>query len=33
VASPVGIEKTPGRNTLEVLHTVLHAGGKFAAAL
>lgn len=26
---PVGIEKTTGRNTLEVVHTVLHAGGKF----
>lgn len=26
---PVGIEATTGRNTLEVVHTVLHAGGKF----
>jgi len=26
---PVGLEKTTGRNTLEVVHTVLHAGGKF----
>jgi DNA gyrase subunit B len=26
---PVGEEKTTGRNTLEVVHTVLHAGGKF----
>jgi DNA gyrase subunit B len=26
---PVGPEKTTGRNTLEVVHTVLHAGGKF----
>jgi DNA gyrase subunit B len=26
---PVGIEKTTGKNTLEVVHTVLHAGGKF----
>ncbi|MHB1356059.1 MAG: DNA topoisomerase (ATP-hydrolyzing) subunit B [Anaerolineae bacterium] len=26
---PVGINKTTGRNTLEVVHTVLHAGGKF----
>ncbi|MHB1296088.1 MAG: DNA topoisomerase (ATP-hydrolyzing) subunit B [Anaerolineae bacterium] len=26
---PVGTEKTTGRNTLEVVHTVLHAGGKF----
>jgi DNA gyrase subunit B len=26
---PVGMEKTTGRNTLEVVHTVLHAGGKF----
>ena len=26
---PVGLEKTTGKNTLEVVHTVLHAGGKF----
>jgi DNA gyrase subunit B len=26
---PIGEEKTTGRNTLEVVHTVLHAGGKF----
>ena len=26
---PVGEERTTGRNTLEVVHTVLHAGGKF----
>jgi DNA gyrase subunit B len=26
---PVGIERTTGRNSLEVVHTVLHAGGKF----
>ncbi|NLT74542.1 MAG: DNA topoisomerase (ATP-hydrolyzing) subunit B [Chloroflexi bacterium] len=26
---PVGIERTTGKNTLEVVHTVLHAGGKF----
>ncbi|MFP3895293.1 MAG: DNA topoisomerase (ATP-hydrolyzing) subunit B [Anaerolineales bacterium] len=26
---PVGEEKSTGRNTLEVVHTVLHAGGKF----
>jgi DNA gyrase subunit B len=26
---PVGVEKTTGLNTLEVVHTVLHAGGKF----
>jgi DNA gyrase subunit B len=26
---PVGLNKTTGRNTLEVVHTVLHAGGKF----
>jgi len=29
---PIGIEKTTGRNTLEVVHTVLHAGGKFGGA-
>jgi len=28
---PVGEEKTTGRNTLEVVHTVLHAGGKFGS--
>ncbi len=26
---PVGIEPTTGKNTLEVVHTVLHAGSKF----
>ena len=26
---PVGLEKTTGKNTLEVVHTVLHAGSKF----
>jgi len=26
---PVGIEKTTGKNTLEVVHTVLHSGSKF----
>lgn len=26
---PVGLEKTTGKNTLEVVHTVLHAGAKF----
>jgi len=26
---PVGVEKTTGKNTLEVVHTVLHAGAKF----
>jgi DNA gyrase subunit B len=26
---PVGVERTTGRNSLEVVHTVLHAGGKF----
>ena len=26
---PVGLEKSTGKNTLEVVHTVLHAGGKF----
>ncbi|MGI5916634.1 MAG: DNA topoisomerase (ATP-hydrolyzing) subunit B [Anaerolineae bacterium] len=26
---PVGEERTTGRNTLEIVHTVLHAGGKF----
>ncbi|MHB0859539.1 MAG: DNA topoisomerase (ATP-hydrolyzing) subunit B [Anaerolineae bacterium] len=28
---PIGTEKTTGRNTLEVVHTVLHAGGKFGS--
>jgi len=26
---PVGLEKSTGKNTLEVVHTVLHAGAKF----
>jgi len=29
---PVGIEKTTGKNTLEVVHTVLHARGKFGGS-
>jgi len=28
---PVGLEKTTGKNTLEVVHTVLHAGAKFGS--
>ncbi len=28
---PVGVEPTTGKNTLEVVHTVLHAGGKFGS--